>query len=318
MTEDEARDALESLNPEDVILEKGSLLVVTTEEYNLVLKIEPEKLVTNNKTNKGEEEVIVEPENYVVEIHLIREKATDSTNPGDTEPDIPQEPDEPVVDPETPDDGENESGDDNNTSDDNEGENESEEPSETPGDIGSGILGAIGTLYIVISIISGAVCILMIVAQWRIYVKAGEKGWKCLIPIYGQVVFFKISMGRGIFFLSWIIPPVGAILTLIATYRLFQKFDKSTLFCIAGVFFSPIMMLVVAFDNSCYEGQPLPAQYQKDKKTSQSEKHSSIEQQNQQASDGNQITPPPVPPRKPAKSSRFGKKSNPKDEGAFK
>lgn len=337
MTEDEAREALESLNPEDVILEKGSLLVVTTEEYNLVINIEPEKIMTNDKTNKGEEEVVVEPENYVVEIHLIREKEVITEgeegkpeNPTDT-PEDPTEPDddddEIVVDPD-PDEGDNgddeTTNEDENTDDEDDEDDDEEEPGTTPGDIGGGILGAIGVVTTLISIISGAVCILMIVAQWRIFVKAGEAGWKCLVPIYGQVIFYKISMGRGIYFLSWIIPPVGAILTIIATYRLFQKFEKSTLFCIGGIFFSPIMMLIVAFDGSCYDGQPLPEKYQKKEKAPKAEKSSRFDKPNNDIPENNEqpgerpMTPPPVAPKKPAKSSRFGKKSNPKDEGAFK
>ena len=28
-----------------------------------------------------------------------------------------------------------------------------------------------------------------IIAQWKLFEKAGEKGWKCLIPIYGAYVW---------------------------------------------------------------------------------------------------------------------------------
>ncbi len=34
--------------------------------------------------------------------------------------------------------------------------------------------------------------VLMIIAQWRLFTKAGEAGWKCLIPIYGQYVWSRI------------------------------------------------------------------------------------------------------------------------------
>lgn len=332
MTEDEAREALESLNPEDVILEKGSLLVVSTDEYNLVIQIEPEKVVNADKTNKGEEEVIVEPENYVVEIHLIREKVQENAQPeGEdttpvepTDPEDTEDPEDDPTDTTEPEDGENE-GDENENEDEGEDEDEEEEdPVVIPGN-GGGILGALGAIYVIISIFSAAISILMIVAQWRIFVKAGEAGWKVLIPIYNAFVFYKISWGSGIMFLSWIIPPFGAIVTMIATYRLFQKFEKSTGFCIAGIFFSPIMMLICAFDQSTYDGQPLPEKYKKkDKgakpaKATKSEAHTEAPAGDAGAADNQPVAPTPAP-RKPAptKSSRFGKKSNPKDEGAFK
>lgn len=34
--------------------------------------------------------------------------------------------------------------------------------------------------------------VLVIIGQWKIFEKAGEKGWKSLIPIYGQYILFKI------------------------------------------------------------------------------------------------------------------------------
>lgn len=37
--------------------------------------------------------------------------------------------------------------------------------------------------YIIVSIVA----ILLIVAQWKIFTKAGEKGWKSIIPIYNMV-----------------------------------------------------------------------------------------------------------------------------------
>lgn len=43
-----------------------------------------------------------------------------------------------------------------------------------------------------------ALCILEIVALWRIFTKAGEKGWNCLIPIYNMYILFKIANNVGI------------------------------------------------------------------------------------------------------------------------
>ncbi|MBR3169163.1 hypothetical protein IKF23_01850 [Candidatus Saccharibacteria bacterium] len=41
--------------------------------------------------------------------------------------------------------------------------------------------------------------VLVIVAEWKIFEKAGEKGWKSLIPIYGQYILFKIVGAKAWF-----------------------------------------------------------------------------------------------------------------------
>ena len=52
------------------------------------------------------------------------------------------------------------------------------------------IFGAFLGIVIVISLVIG---ILQIIGTWKVFTKAGEKGWKCLIPIYNVVILFRIS-----------------------------------------------------------------------------------------------------------------------------
>ena len=93
----------------------------------------------------------------------------------------------------------------------------------------SAILGAL----IVYSIIVFAIAIVQIIAMWKIFTKAGEKGWKAIIPIYNLVILFKIS-GLSpwlIFaFLATIIPIIGWIvpiaLNAVLSYKLAKSFGK--------------------------------------------------------------------------------------------
>lgn len=51
-----------------------------------------------------------------------------------------------------------------------------------------------------VAIVAGiAVAILMIVAMWKLFKKAGEPGWKALIPIYDVYILFKISGAKSWF-----------------------------------------------------------------------------------------------------------------------
>ncbi len=43
------------------------------------------------------------------------------------------------------------------------------------------------------SLISLAFAILSIVGLWKVFTKAGEQGWKSLIPIYNSYILFKIA-----------------------------------------------------------------------------------------------------------------------------
>ena len=57
----------------------------------------------------------------------------------------------------------------------------------------------------------------LVVAQWKIFVKAGEEGWKSIIPIYNVIILYKIS-GLSpwlllLFLLIWV-PVVGWIISV--------------------------------------------------------------------------------------------------------
>lgn len=41
--------------------------------------------------------------------------------------------------------------------------------------------------------------VIMIIANWKLYTKAGEAGWKSLIPYYSQYVLFRITWNTGMF-----------------------------------------------------------------------------------------------------------------------
>ena len=50
--------------------------------------------------------------------------------------------------------------------------------------------------------------LLLVIASWKIFTKAGEKGWKSLIPIYNVYILYKIS---GLSFWKWLVLPAVII-----------------------------------------------------------------------------------------------------------
>ncbi len=93
-----------------------------------------------------------------------------------------------------------------------------------------------------------------IVAYWKLFVKAGESGWKSLIPIYNAYIFFKIVYGKGWYFLLLLIPFVNFVVYINATLDLARAYGKSLLFGVGLVFLSPIFILILAFGKSEYRG----------------------------------------------------------------
>ena len=105
------------------------------------------------------------------------------------------------------------------------------------------------------NMISIAVSIVSIVAMWFLFEKAGEAGWKAIIPLYNAYTMFKIIYGNGWKCLLLLVPLLNIVVSIMYCYRIAQVYGKSTLFSILTIFFSPIMLIILAFDKSAtYQG----------------------------------------------------------------
>jgi hypothetical protein len=47
--------------------------------------------------------------------------------------------------------------------------------------------------------------VLLMVACWKVFEKAGEKGWKAIIPIYNEYITYKIAGIKNWFWWSLLI-----------------------------------------------------------------------------------------------------------------
>lgn len=119
-------------------------------------------------------------------------------------------------------------------------------------------LGAFLGIFIVVSIVIG---VLQIVAMWKLYTKAGEKGWKSIVPIYNIVILFKISgLSPWLIFvyLAAIIPFVGWIATLALTiyqaYSLAKSFGKDIGYTFGLWLLPTIFYMILGFGSSEYVG----------------------------------------------------------------
>ncbi|MBR3325312.1 MAG: hypothetical protein IKG14_04645 [Clostridia bacterium] len=108
------------------------------------------------------------------------------------------------------------------------------------------------TTYLICAI---AIVVLLIIAWWKLFTKAGEKGWKSLIPIYNIVVYLKIIGINPWCILLLFVPFVGALIFEIWTaIRTAKVFGKGTGTILGLIFFPNIFTLILAFGSAEYKG----------------------------------------------------------------
>ncbi len=114
---------------------------------------------------------------------------------------------------------------------------------------------ALGTGFMLIySLFCLALAIIMIIAMWKMYVKAGKPGWACIVPFYSQYCLFDIAMGNGWLFLLSFVPCVNVVMLIICYFKLAAAFGKGVGFGFGLVFLTPIFEMILGFGSAEYVG----------------------------------------------------------------
>ena len=153
--------------------------------------------------------------------------------------------------------------------------------------------GFLGASLVVIMLCSLVLWVLFIIGRWKIFTKAGEKGWKAIIPIYADYVQWRIGWKKtGMFWIMLVLLLGGCIicyatgaiatnaygsmtftggggiggiiglilmiaagvLDLVAAYKLFVSFGHGGGFLVGYIFIPYIMLMVLGFGASQYQG----------------------------------------------------------------
>lgn len=119
------------------------------------------------------------------------------------------------------------------------------------------------------------VLVLYILAYWMIFRKAGEAGWKSLIPIYSTYTEYKLFWNDRMFVL-WIIMALTAmafrfvsgpgvlvaqvaylgvsVMHILVSVKMSSSFGHGVGFALGLIFLTPIFLLILALDSSVYIG----------------------------------------------------------------
>lgn len=103
-------------------------------------------------------------------------------------------------------------------------------------------------------IISICIIVLLIISFWGIFQKAGEAGWKSIIPLYNSYIEYKITWGNGWYFLLLLIPIVNIVIGIMTTYKLAVAFGKGVGFTFGLIFLPIIFYPMLAFGSARYQG----------------------------------------------------------------
>jgi hypothetical protein len=100
---------------------------------------------------------------------------------------------------------------------------------------------------------SAVMFLLMPVAIWRTFEKAGQWGWVGLIPILQFFGLLKMA-GKPFWWIVFFIPPLTPFALFFACLMVARRFGKSSLFGV-GMFFLPIWFVpVLGFGSARYLG----------------------------------------------------------------
>lgn len=137
--------------------------------------------------------------------------------------------------------------------------------------------GMFATLGIFAVLVSVALYVLQIIGWWKIYTKAGEAGWKSLIPIYNFYILYKICWETKYFWytlaaalLSGIFSGIGGtictllggllsiailVLTIMQNYKLAKAFGHGGGYTVGLIFIPWLFVLLLGFGSSEYQGK---------------------------------------------------------------
>ncbi|MBN9104442.1 MAG: hypothetical protein J0I14_05520 [Propionibacteriaceae bacterium] len=109
-------------------------------------------------------------------------------------------------------------------------------------------------LSLPVILLSLVIGILTIIALWKVFTKAGERGWASIVPFYNAYVEFRIAGFNPWLFLLLLVPVVNVVLWILVAFRIGTAFGKSAVWSIfLMIIFPTIGMLILGFGSAAYD-----------------------------------------------------------------
>jgi len=103
-------------------------------------------------------------------------------------------------------------------------------------------------------ILIAAAIILVIIAKWRIFEKAGQPGWASIIPYFNFIIILKI-VDKNIWWILWLFVPIANVVVGIwVTNLLAKRFGKNEGFTLGLILLPFIFYPILGFGNARFQG----------------------------------------------------------------
>jgi hypothetical protein len=109
---------------------------------------------------------------------------------------------------------------------------------------GGGLIAGVFSLFFL------ALIVVMVVANWKLFEKAGQPGWACIIPVYNLYVMLQVAGMGAIWLLAFFIPFLNIIAMIMVYMRIARAFGQSALVGVAMIFLPFIIMPMLAFGDA--------------------------------------------------------------------
>ncbi|MGF3056062.1 DUF5684 domain-containing protein [Microbacterium sp. YY-01] len=95
--------------------------------------------------------------------------------------------------------------------------------------------------------------VLLVIALWRVFTKAGYAGILALIPIVNVIFLVKIAGMSGWFALLYLIPIVGWVFSIVVAIKLGGRFGKGGVFSFFLLWLLPIIgYFIIGYGSARY------------------------------------------------------------------
>lgn len=130
----------------------------------------------------------------------------------------------------------------------------------------AGIFAAAAGVIIVVILLLIAYAVFALIGMWKLYVKAGQPGWKCLIPFYSNWTlvemvglnwyWFLLSIAStiisvlGLSSLSFVGTIAGIFGNVMICYNMSKKLHKDTGWIVLAVIFNGIVLPIMGYSKN--------------------------------------------------------------------
>jgi hypothetical protein len=111
-------------------------------------------------------------------------------------------------------------------------------------------LGAI--LFTSILIFSFIIWLILIIAHWKIFTKAGQPGWASIIPIFNFYILLKIIGKPSWWLILLFVPIANFIIAIWSANLLAKRFGKDELYTFGLILLPYIFYPILAFGSAQY------------------------------------------------------------------